>query len=728
MIPDKTRLMFPSFGQGILNSYAQVFFAKNKWMALLLIAVSFVDLNAGLSGLLAVIIANTAAYLIGLNREQIINGFYGFNPLLVGLGYGISFQPGLSFFIILVFISLLTLFASILLAGLLSKYGLPYLSLPFLAGFWIIMLSSKSISQLNLSEGGIYFLNELYQLGGFTLVELHNWFAALGWPPVLKLYFRSLGAIFFQPHLFIGIVIAFSLIIWSRLAFLFSFLGFGAAYLFYMIIGASLNDLTYSYIGFNFILTSIAIGGFFVIPSVYSVLWVLISIPLLAFLQITASAVLSPLQLGVLTLPFNIIVISFLFVFRFRERYSDKPALVYFQQFNPEKNLYSSLINNRRLAHLERIPVKLPFWGFWKVTQAFDGEHTHKDAWRYAWDFEFVDDSGKTYKNQGLLPSDYYCFGKPVLAPASGYVMEIIAEVEDNAIGDMNLRQNWGNSIVISHGEGLFSQVSHLQKGSILVHKGQYVEQGTQLANCGNSGRSPYPHLHFQFQTSSEIGAHTLSYPFAAYLSKGEKLQFHSSDQPKQNDVVSNQIVDESLNRALHFIPGQSLKFKTSENDLLSWEVKTDIFNQSYLQCEQANAKAWFGRKDDLFYFTRFEGNKNTILYDFYLGAYQIVTGNNPGLTIQEQLTLSEFPLVVPRILQDFIAPFYRFLNIRYEATQQKNKQSIGDTKISFQSRVDFMILDKCIASPQYIITFEGGEITHFEIVKENQHLILKRV
>jgi hypothetical protein len=192
--------------------------------------------------------------------------------------------------------------------------------------------------------------------------------------------------------------------------------------------------------------------------------------------------------------------------------------------------------------------------------------------------------------------------------------------------------------------------------------------------------------------------------------------------------VVSNQIVDESLNRALHFIPGQSLKFKTSENDLLSWEVKTDIFNQSYLQCEQTSAKAWFGRKDDLFYFTRFEGNKNTILYDFYLGAYQIVTGNNPGLTIQEQLTLSEFPLVVPRILQDFIAPFYRFLNIRYEATQQKNKQSIGDTKISFQSRVDFMILDKCIASPEYIITFEGGEITHFEIVKENQHLILKRV
>ncbi|HOI31268.1 MAG TPA: urea transporter [Bacteroidales bacterium] len=720
--------MFPQFGQGILNSYTQIFFAKNKWMALLLIGVSFVDLNAGLSGLLAVLIANTAAYLIGLNREHIINGFYGFNPLLVGLGYGISFQPGVSFYIILIFITLLTLFSSILLAGLLNKYGLPYLSLPFLIGFWIIMLTSRSIGQLELSEGGIYFLNELYLLGGFTLLDLHDWFDQLLWPEVFKLYFRSLGALFFQPYLFIGIIIALGLLIWSRLALMLSFLGFACAYLFYLVVGASLNELSYSYIGFNFILTSIAIGGFFVIPSVYSFLWVIISIPLLAFLQITASSLLAPLQLSVLSLPFNFVVISFLFVFRFRERYFDKPALVYFQQFQPEKNLYSTLINNRRLAHLERIPMKLPFWGFWKVTQAFDGKHTHKDAWRFAWDFEFADENGKTYKNEGLLPTDYYCFGKPVLAPASGYVMEIIGEVDDNAIGDMNLRQNWGNSIVINHGEGLFSQLSHLQKGSLLVHKGQYVEQGTQLANCGNSGRSPYPHLHFQFQTSSEIGAHTLSYPFAAYLSKNEELHFHSSDQPKLNDLVCNQLVDDSLNRALHFIPGQTLKFEVSDHELINWEVKTDIFNQSYLACDQTKSKAWFGRKDDLFYFTRFEGNKKSLLYDFYLGAYQLVTGNNPGLTIQEQFSLSEFPSVALRILQDVIAPFYRFLTIHFKATQLKAKQSIGNTPILFNTQISFIAFNKTLSERSYQIAFEAGEMKRFEIKKENQQLILNRV
>ncbi|MBG0783330.1 MAG: urea transporter [Bacteroidales bacterium] len=723
--------MFPQFGQSLLNSYTQVFFAKNKWMALMLVAVSLIDLNAGLSGMLAVVVANTAAYLIGLNREQIINGFYGFNPLLVGLGYGISFEPGLSFFIILIFISLLTLFTSILLAGLLSKYGLPYLSLPFLLGFWIITLSSRSLSQLELSEGGIYFLNELFSLGGFTLLQIHSWFEQLQWHEIFKLYFRSLGAIFFQPYLFVGLVIAAGLLIWSRLAFLLSFIGFVCAYLFYLVVGASLNDIAYSFIGFNFILSSIAIGGFFVIPSIYSFLWVIISIPLLAFLQITAGSLLAPLQLGVLSLPFNFVVISFLFVFRLRERYFNKPALVYFQQFQPEKNLYSSLINNRRLAHLERIPMKLPFWGFWKVTQAFDGEHTHKDAWRYAWDFEFVDESGKAYKNEGYQITDYYCFGKPVLSPASGYVMEVINEVDDNAIGDMNLRQNWGNSIVISHGEGLFSQLSHLQKGSIQVHKGQYVEQGTQLANCGNSGRSPFPHLHFQFQTSSVVGAQTLSYPFVAYLSKNGELRFHSSDQPQLNDLVSNQLVDETLNKALHFIPGQTLRFELTDNEqpeIIEWEVKTDIFNQSFLNCRQTNSKAWFGRNSDLFYFTRFEGDKNSLLYDVFLGLYQLVTGSNPGLTIKEHISLSEFPSAALRILQDFLSPFYRFLNIRYEATQLKIKQGIGDSRMAFNTQVYFEVNRKTLSSRKYAITFEAGEIVRFEIEKDNKHQILNRV
>ena len=213
MKQNRLSILFPLFMQSITNSYTQIFFAKNRVMGILIILVTMFDLHAGISGLVAVLTANIAAYLIGFNRQQITNGLYGFNALLVGLGLGVYFQPNLSFFIILIFIALLTLLLTVTLEGVLYKYGLPYLSLPFLIAIWVITLSSRQITHLELSERGIYTLNEMYALGGLPMLRLYEWFNALDWALPVKIYFRSLGAIFFQYHLFAGLLIAIGLII-----------------------------------------------------------------------------------------------------------------------------------------------------------------------------------------------------------------------------------------------------------------------------------------------------------------------------------------------------------------------------------------------------------------------------------------------------------------------------------------------------------------------------------
>lgn len=725
---DRLQNIFPFFWQGLRNSYTQIFFSNHKILGYLLIFVTLFDVNAGISGLIAVSVTNTAAYLMGLNRQQIIHGLYGFNSLLVGLGLGLYFQPGWSFSIILIFASLLTLLVTVSLAGILGKYGLPYLSLPFLAGIWIVMLSTREITHLDISERGIYTLNEMYTLGGLPMMHIYDWFDQINWAEPIKIYFRSLGAIFFQYHLFAGLVIALGILLWSRMAWLLSVIGFAAAYLFYQVVGANINELGYTYIGFNYILTAIAIGGFFTVPSVYSILWVILSIPLLAFFTISGNAILAPLQLSVFSLPFNMVVIMFLYVFKLRERFYDKPGLVYVQQFNPEKNLYSSLVNRSRLAHLEKIEMKLPFWGFWKVTQGINGQHTHKESWRHAWDFEMTDDEGKTYRNQGDRLEDYYCFGKPVVAAASGYVTEVVDTIEDNQIGDMNLNFNWGNTVVISHTTGLFSQSSHLKLGTVLVKKGQYVQKGQQIASCGNSGRSPYPHLHFQFQSASEIGSHTLDYPFAAYLSRDPEIKFHSSDQPLLDQLVSNNIVDDQLDKALHFIPGQEIKFKRQDSEEeIVWQVETDIYNKSYLLCKKTQSKAWINRLPDMFYFTHFEGNRNSYLYDFYLAAYQVVTGAHKGLVIEDQITLSEFPIKWMRILQDFVAPFKRFLETAYRIEYVKTGNTIGAGLIELKAEVRFKWRQKTITKKQYTLTFVDSKLSQFVIYKNDQEIFLNR-
>ena len=65
-----------------------------------------------------------------------------------------------------------------------------------------------------------------------------------------------------------------------------------------------------------------------------------------------------------------------------------------------------------------------------------------------------------------------------MLCPADGIVEEIIDHVEDNEIGGNNTLQNWGNSIVIKHAEGLYTKLSHLKKHSFKTTKGAYVKKG----------------------------------------------------------------------------------------------------------------------------------------------------------------------------------------------------------------------------------------------------------
>ncbi|MBK7173961.1 MAG: urea transporter [Bacteroidales bacterium] len=217
---------------GLLNSYSMVFFSKNRVFAIILLLVSFVDPHAGLSGLIAILTSNMSAYLIGLNKQNILSGVYGFNSLLVGLGMGVYFSFSLQFFILLVFASLLTLFLTLLFEGVIGKYGLPFLTLSFLITFWLVMLAARRYAGLSISERGIFTYNEFYLRGGSYLLGAHNWLNELSLPFALSTYFKSLSAIFFQYHLFPGILIAIGLLYYSRIAFSLSLLGFYSAYLF----------------------------------------------------------------------------------------------------------------------------------------------------------------------------------------------------------------------------------------------------------------------------------------------------------------------------------------------------------------------------------------------------------------------------------------------------------------------------------------------------------------
>ncbi|MEI6899820.1 MAG: urea transporter, partial [Bacteroidota bacterium] len=564
----RLRNLFPSFISSILNSYTQIFFSNNRVFAVILLLVTFFDFYAGLSGMLAVIVTNTIAYLIGLNTFKIKSGYYGFNSLLVGLGLGIFFQPGIELFVLIVFSAFFTLFITLFLEGAVGKYGLPYLSLSFLAAIWLVTLASRQFTHLEVSQRGIYRLNEMYVLGGVEMVNFYNWVNLLPWYEPLKLYFRSLGAILFQYHLIPGMLVAIGLLIYSRIAFVLSLIGFFSAYFYYHFVGADFNELSYGYIGFNFILTAIAIGGFFIIPSKYSYLWVILLTPVISIVLTSTSVLFSLFQLSVFSLPFNVTVLLFLYGLKFRERFFSKPQVVGFQQFSPEKNLYSHLNYQHRFEKSELLNFALPFRGSWKVTQGHEGNITHKGDWKHAWDFEITDDRGSTFSGSGNSCEDYYCYNKPVIAPADGWIEEIIDQVEENSIGTENLEQNWGNVIIMKHVDFLYSKFSHLKMGAITVKQGDFVKKGDTLAKCGNSGRSPYPHLHFQFQSTPYIGSKTLNYPIGRFIEIENGAHSLKAYQiPQQGTSVTNIEQNDALSSAFHLIPGQKARFSVMRDN-----------------------------------------------------------------------------------------------------------------------------------------------------------------
>jgi murein DD-endopeptidase MepM/ murein hydrolase activator NlpD len=62
-----------------------------------------------------------------------------------------------------------------------------------------------------------------------------------------------------------------------------------------------------------------------------------------------------------------------------------------------------------------------------------------------------------------------------------------------------DLRQAFGNHVVIDHGEGVYSCLAHLKAGSVEVTPGHPVAQGQAMGELASSGNASGPHVHLQY-------------------------------------------------------------------------------------------------------------------------------------------------------------------------------------------------------------------------------------
>ncbi|GIE97594.1 M23 family metallopeptidase [Paractinoplanes rishiriensis] len=176
----------------------------------------------------------------------------------------------------------------------------------------------------------------------------------------------------------------------------------------------------------------------------------------------------------------------------------------------------------------EPVPVGPPVRGPWRALNSpasrVPSHGTHAYGQTYAIDLVF-DPPGRARPGFGWQPltrpaGDFPAFGQPVLSATPGRVLRVRQGQRDH-----RSRTSWpallymlaegmireilgagrvvGNHIVIDMGEGRYALYAHLKRGSASVRPGDRVETGQQIAECGNSGNSSEPHLHFQVMDRS---------------------------------------------------------------------------------------------------------------------------------------------------------------------------------------------------------------------------------
>ena len=163
---------------------------------------------------------------------------------------------------------------------------------------------------------------------------------------------------------------------------------------------------------------------------------------------------------------------------------------------------------SRFLDYKDHAAFRLPFKGDWLVLSGgrdlSENHHVSMGDQRFANDVTAVKHD-QIFSDDGRLLKQYYCFGRPILAPADGMVAAVTDGIPDNPVNAPFASPPAGNHVVLDLGNSEYLVMAHFKLGSIKVKPGQAVRTGQRIASCGNSGNSPIPHLHIHLQNTPAL-------------------------------------------------------------------------------------------------------------------------------------------------------------------------------------------------------------------------------
>ena len=164
--------------------------------------------------------------------------------------------------------------------------------------------------------------------------------------------------------------------------------------------------------------------------------------------------------------------------------------------------------DSKYVDYHDRTKLTFPLKGEWTIYQGgplvSENEHATSINERFAYDIVQLN-AGQMFTHNGANNEEWFAFGQPVLADASGTVVTVMKDYADNAPYHPDKDAKHGNLVVIDHGDGEFSVLSHLKNRSVTVKSGDHVKAGEKIGEVGNSGDSQFPRLEYSLQNSADL-------------------------------------------------------------------------------------------------------------------------------------------------------------------------------------------------------------------------------
>jgi urea transporter len=292
-----------------LRGIGQVMFQDNPLSGLLFfIAIGWGSYASGVpqvavGGCVAVVASTLAAYWLRVDEASLKAGLYGFNAYLVGLALATFMAPSTTMWVYVVLGGAVSVVVMLAISNVFKTWSVSALTAPFVLTAWLLLLATNLFSGL---DGGA--LPPVAQIEAISPAAANP----LRVGDFVGGVFTSITQVFLKGYGPAALLLLAGLAVNSVASAIFAAVGAVVAVITAHLLGAESELVTAGLLGFNPVLTAIALGAVFYRPGVRVVVYTLVATVLSVIAQGTMIAFLTPFGIPTLTAAFVLVTWLFL--------------------------------------------------------------------------------------------------------------------------------------------------------------------------------------------------------------------------------------------------------------------------------------------------------------------------------------------------------------------------------------------------------------------------------